>query len=93
MVQLALINAVTKNEINNLGDVIGIFEDSHVFSATEQHCFDIVQVAGITRTQCKNVVLALPVDSTGGIKTKYRWRVTGLPITSGNLATKVKKNR
>ena len=44
MAQLLLINATSKNDNNNLGDIVAIFEDDHVFSPAEISGFDIHKV-------------------------------------------------
>lgn len=44
MAQLLCINAMTKTAINNLGDIVGIYEDDHKFSQAEIAGFDIVSV-------------------------------------------------
>ena len=45
MAQLLCISTASKKPTNNLGDVVGAFPDSHVFSAKERSLFDIVTVS------------------------------------------------
>lgn len=52
MVQLLCISAKTfKEGVNQIGDIVGIFEDSHTFSPTEYAVFDIGLVPNITRDE------------------------------------------
>ena len=46
MAQLLLISAATKRDSNAIGDIVGIFEDDHVFSPAEIAGFDIKKMAG-----------------------------------------------
>lgn len=39
-----LINSLTKNDVNELGDIVGTYTDSHIFDANELNIFDIVSV-------------------------------------------------
>lgn len=52
MAQLLLISKVTfKDGVNQIGDIVGIFEDSHRFSSAEHAVFTIVSVPNLTRDE------------------------------------------
>jgi len=52
MAQLLLISAETfKDGVNQIGDIVGIFDDSHVFTPTEHIMFVIGYVPNITRDE------------------------------------------
>ena len=54
MAQLLLVSKKTaKPNVQEEGDIIGIYEDSHVFSSTEQEIFDIMQIPGFTKEQLR----------------------------------------
>lgn len=42
--------------IQAIGDIIGVFEDSHQFSSTEQNIFDVVEVEGISVQELKQTL-------------------------------------
>ncbi len=46
MAQLLLINAITKRDVNEIGDIVGVFDDEHIFSENEYHSFEIVKIEG-----------------------------------------------
>lgn len=41
---------MTKDDVNSLGDIVGVFEDSHIFDDNEKILFDIENIKG-TRLQ------------------------------------------
>ena len=47
MAQLVVINAVSVKAVNEVGDIVVIMEDSHVFSPAEIGGFDIKRVPGV----------------------------------------------
>lgn len=52
MTKLLLINDKTyKENVNEIGDIVGVFDDDHVFSDTEKTVFDIIKV-----TETKTVI-------------------------------------
>ncbi len=52
MAQLLLINDKTYREnVNEIGDVVGVFEDTHEFSDTEKNKFEIMPIEGVTRKE------------------------------------------
>lgn len=58
------------------GDVVGVFEDSHTFSAGEQAGFNIYQVAGITKAQAETFLETLvPAKPDPESQPKYRFQV------------------
>jgi hypothetical protein len=60
MAQLVLISETTYGEnINEIGDIVGVFEDSHVFSDHEYKIFDFLQVSGFTREELTKELQAL----------------------------------
>ena len=47
MAQLLLISKATERPgINSIGDIVGVFEDDHVFSPAETESFDVKKVDG-----------------------------------------------
>ena len=85
MAQLLLISeTIVKKNVNEVGDVVGVFEDSHRFSKTEIEKFDIRQIKG-TR---KEVTDKLQVDYPEKIDKKYQYnvyRTLGLEVDDGRL--------
>lgn len=50
MAKLLKINDNTKREFNSVGDIVGVFEDSHKFDQNELILFDVEEIPG-TRDQ------------------------------------------
>jgi hypothetical protein len=62
MAKLLCINAITFREgLNNIGDILGVFEDNHPFTPRELVAFDIIEVKGMTREE---VQAKLPIVET-----------------------------
>ncbi len=62
MAKLLCINAETYREgLNNIGDILGVFEDNHPFTPRELVAFDIIEVKGMTREECQ---AKLPIVET-----------------------------
>ena len=54
MAQLLCIGTVRHQKgVQEAGDIIGVFDDKHVFSGTEQDIFDIYQFKGYTAEELK----------------------------------------
>ena len=52
--QLLVISSVTHNsEINNVGDVVGVFDGAHQFSLNELESFAVIRINGITKEQAE----------------------------------------
>ena len=47
--------------VQPIGDIIGVFEDKHQFSSTEQDIFDITQVSGFTKAE---LITIMPYPET-----------------------------
>ncbi len=57
MARLLCINAKTwKPEINNIGDVVGEFPDSHQFSDNEKLLFDIIDIPDIKVGEIRKIL-------------------------------------
>ena len=70
MAQVTLINARTyRAGVNQAGDIVGIFEDSHIFDSNEHDMFDIIAVPNITRAelegQLKTPEIRRAIDKDG----------------------------
>ena len=77
MAKAALINEATyRDGVNQVGDIVGIFDDTHQFSATELAMFDIVSVPNLTRAELvgalKSPDIRQAID-TGGVEITV-WR-------------------
>ena len=59
--------------VQNDQDLLGIFEDSHVFSATEQSLFDIRQVPQMTKVELESYIeqLQVAVEEMPGGREKW----------------------
>ena len=52
--QLLVISSVTHNsEVNNIGDIVGVFDGAHQFSSNELESFAVIRVNGITKEQAE----------------------------------------
>lgn len=52
MAKLLLISDKTYHvNVNEIGDVVGVFEDSHIFSRAEREAFEILQIKGLSREE------------------------------------------
>ena len=52
--QLLVISSVTHNsEVNNIGDIVGVFDGAHQFSLNELESFAVIRVNGITKEQAE----------------------------------------
>jgi len=67
MAKLLCINAVSKRKTNNLGDVVAIFSDSHVFSPAETAAFDVVSLPAFTTKQVSEARKTLQPDMSAKI--------------------------
>ena len=78
MAQILKINELTYHVgINGIGDVVGVFEDTHKFSITELNIFDIEKVIGSVETVKMLINAVLPrmsrvykASTTGWTETK-----------------------
>ncbi len=67
--QLLTISSTTaKTGIQAEGDVVGVFEDSHIFSEDEKKLFTIISVIGLTKYE---VINAQPVVAVDDITKKF----------------------
>lgn len=56
MARLLLISEqIAKNNVNNVGDVGGVFPDSWKFSSTEVEKFTIVEIPSLSVEECKQI--------------------------------------
>ena len=47
MAKFLCVNAITYREgLNNIGDIVGVFNDDHPFTPREKEAFDIIDMAG-----------------------------------------------
>lgn len=68
MAQLLKINTITyKENVNELGDVVGVFDDNHIFDDNELAMFDVEKVDGTQEHVQSMMRLAIPE-----IKTVYQ---------------------
>ena len=64
--QLLLITKATETPTSKVGDIVGIFDDKHVFSPAEVAGFDIIKNTKFTKDQFSTTASnALPKDLTG----------------------------
>ena len=59
--------------VQPIGDIVGVFEDSHVFSSTEQDVFQIIQVDGFTRAEVE-ANIPVPEIIEDSVTGKWEWR-------------------
>uniref|UniRef100_A0A6M3IFF1 Uncharacterized protein n=1 Tax=viral metagenome TaxID=1070528 RepID=A0A6M3IFF1_9ZZZZ len=72
MAKLLLIAAPTLNPtVNQVGDVVGIFEDTHQFSPAEIGGFEVVNIPGLSRSQ---------VEARLGTRMPKKERASRLPV-------------
>ena len=65
-IQLLLINEKTyRPGVNNIGDIVGVFDGTHEFSPAEIEAFDIVRIKGINREQAEAALEKLLPDTSG----------------------------
>lgn len=67
MAQLLVINLASSKQkpkgVQNIGDLVGVFPDSHQFSPTEQSVFDVVTVHGTVEAVRQRLpITAIKVD-------------------------------
>lgn len=72
MAQIIKINSMTKSDKNNIGDVVGVVEDSHKFDPNEEIQFDIEKVP-----ETKIQVMAQMKPFIPEKKTYYKNSVSG----------------
>jgi len=64
---------------NKIGDIVGIFDSNHEFSAAEKASFDIIRVPGKTKEQVEKAlarkVSASSAATPGASNSKYKFRV------------------
>ena len=86
-----MINDQTYREgVNQIGDIVGIFEDTHQFSPVELTMFDIIQVPNLTRAEFTGALtspeIRHAVDTDGVERTVWRnsesdpWRELVAPV-------------
>ncbi len=99
--QLLVISSVTYNPaVNNIGDIVGVFDGSHQFSENEIASFTIIRVNGITREQAEaEMNKLLPEgDKTKEDKTTHPMYKFNIPdtakkqIDAAQLLSKIKIN-
>lgn len=54
--------------IQPVGDIIGVFDDNHQFSATENDIFDVIPVKGFTREELGSLMIN---DSESDLKFQF----------------------
>lgn len=65
-VKLLLINEQTfRPGINNMGDIVAVFEGTHEFSETEAQSFDVITVKNISKQQAEEYLNSLLPDTSG----------------------------
>ena len=105
MAQLLKISTRRTNPYNEVGDIIGVFEDSHIFSENERNKFDIEKIKGTREEVEKNMRDMLPnikFDSPIGVveiwsgdkwqeinEPKYKWNRTA-SVTREKLTENIK---
>lgn len=77
MALVAIINSTTHRPgVNHIGDIVGIFDDSHQFSDAEQNMFDLIQVPNLTRSELISVLkspeIRKAIDTDGVERTVWR---------------------
>ena len=87
--------------VNNIGDIVGIFDDKHQFTQAEKEGFIIIKVNGIGKKQLEDSLQKLLPDTAGWTEEqlgtnltqpKYRFRVADVSKTRLNiLAIKLEK--
>jgi len=71
MAQLLLISNKTYREgLNEIGDIVGRFNDTHVFSSTEQEVFEIMQIKGVTEEELDERLSALRPEKESAWKSE-----------------------
>jgi len=81
--------------VNNIGDIVGIFDDKHQFTQTEKEGFIIIKVNGIGKKQLEDSLQKLLPDTAGWTEEqlgtnltqpKYRFRVADVSKTRLNIS-------
>ena len=99
MAKLALINSVSvkgKESVCAVGDIVGIFPDSHKFTDYEKNvCFKIVTIAGTPQQVDVLINAKHPAGSDDETKVrafnypKYRAKITDNTKPATSIATKI----
>lgn len=99
-IQLLLINEKTSRPgINNIGDILGVFDGDHQFSPAEEAGFDIVRIKGISKEQAESALQGLLPNTEGMTEEqrkeqytqpKYQFRV--LDKTKTDITQMVESN-
>lgn len=80
MCKLLTVSAATYNaDINSIGDIVGVFEDTHKFSDNEISLFDVTSIPNLTRDEFLSALSTPHIQSvtdTGGNTVKM-WRNPG----------------
>lgn len=74
---LCIKNATLRDGINEIGDIVGVFPDTHVFSQAEIDGFDIVKITSDNVDKTYTELLKLMPENPDIEKSpKYKFKVT-----------------
>ena len=89
-IQLLLINEKSyRSDVNNIGDIVGIFDGTHEFSPAEEAGFDIVRLTGINKHQAESALENLR-PNTEGITEEQRNKLYTQPKYQFRVVDKTK---